>query len=101
MEQPNGEPQKIALANLGKEYYRLQFLVDEGNDHLKREMEVSVKAGELVGVIYDKLLEQYGVVESRKPYYGRHPPQPQYPLCAVGLLPPRGHYPRTCTKTAF
>ena len=66
MEQPNGEPQKIALANLGKEYYRLQFLVDEGNEHLKREMEVSVKAGELVGVIYDKLLEQYGVVESQK-----------------------------------
>ena len=59
MEQPNGEPQKIALANLEKEYYRLQFLVDEGNEHLKREMEVSVKAGELVGVIYDKLLEQY------------------------------------------
>ena len=59
MEQPNGEPQKILLENLEKEYYRLQFLVDEGNDHLKREMEVSVKAGELVGVIYDKLLEQY------------------------------------------
>ena len=60
MEQPNGEPQKILLENLEKEYYRLQFLVDEGNEHLKREMEVSVKAGELVGVIYDKLLEQYG-----------------------------------------
>ncbi len=59
MEQPNGEPQIILLANLGKEYYRLQFLVDEGNEHLKREQEVSVKAGELVGVIYDKLLEQY------------------------------------------
>ena len=59
MEQPNGEPQKILLENLEKEYYRLQFLVDEGNEHLKREMEVSVKAGELVGVIYDKLLEQY------------------------------------------
>ncbi len=59
MEQPNGEPQKILLANLEKEYYRLQFLVDEGNEHLKREMEVSVKAGELVGRIYDKLLEQY------------------------------------------
>ena len=59
MEQPNGEPQKILLKNLEKEYYRLQFLVDEGNEHLKREMEVSVKAGELVGVIYDKLLEQY------------------------------------------
>lgn len=59
MEQPNGEPQKILLENLEKEYYRLQFLVDEGNEHLKREMEVSVKAGELVGLIYDKLLEQY------------------------------------------
>ena len=60
MEQPNGEPQKILLKDLEKEYYRLQFLVDEGNEHLKREMEVSVKAGNLVGVIYDKLLEQYG-----------------------------------------
>ena len=59
MEQPNGEPQKILLKDLEKEYYRLLFLVDEGNEHLKREMEVSVKAGELVGVIYDKLLEQY------------------------------------------
>ena len=59
MEQPNGEPQKILLRDLEKEYYRLQFLVDEGNTHLKREMEVSIKAGNLVGVIYDKLLEQY------------------------------------------
>ena len=59
MEQPNGEPQKILLQNLEKEYYRLQFLVDEGNEHLKREMEVSVKAGELVGIIYDELLKQY------------------------------------------
>lgn len=59
MEQPNGEPQIILLKDLEKEYYRLQFLVDEGNEHLKRELEVSVKAGELVGLIYDKLLEQY------------------------------------------
>ena len=59
MDRPNDEPQKILLENLEKEYYRLQFLVDEGNTHLKREMEVSVKAGNLVGVIYDKLLEQY------------------------------------------
>ena len=61
LEHPNSEPQKILLANLEKEYYRLLFLVDEGNDHLKREMEVSVKAGELVGMIYDKLLEQYSL----------------------------------------
>lgn len=42
-----------------KEYYRLNFLVDSGNEHLKKEMEVSIKAGELVGVLYDALLEQY------------------------------------------
>ena len=34
MEQPNGEPQQIRLENLGKEYYRLQFLVDAKSDHL-------------------------------------------------------------------
>ncbi len=65
MEQPNGEPQKIALKDLGKEYYRLSFLVDDGNAHLKREIEVSVKAGVLVGRIYDLLLKQY--IDSDKP----------------------------------
>ena len=59
MEKPKGEPQKILLEDLEKEYYRLQFLVDEGNEHLKRELEVSVKAGEIVGMMYDALLEQY------------------------------------------
>ncbi len=59
MERPNGEPEKIRLADLGKEYYRLQFLVDTGSDHLKREMEVSIGAGEIVGRLYDALLKQY------------------------------------------
>ena len=59
MEQPGGEPEEIQLADLEKEYYRLNFLVDAGNEHLKKEMEVSIQAGELVGVLYDALLEQY------------------------------------------
>ena len=59
MEQPNGEPEQILLENLGKEYYRLQFLVDAKSEHLSKEMEVSMKAGEMVGKIYEKLLEQY------------------------------------------
>jgi len=59
MEHPHDEPYVVLLKDLEKEYNRLQFLVDEGNEHLKREQEVSVKAGELVGMIYDKLLEQY------------------------------------------
>ena len=64
MEQPNGEPQKILLENLEKEYYRLQFLVDEGNEHIKQEQKVSEEAGKLVGLIYDALLAQYHEPES-------------------------------------
>ena len=59
MERPNGEPQEILLKDLEKEYYRLSFLVDTGNEHLRKEMEVSIKAGEIVGLLYDALLKQY------------------------------------------
>ena len=59
MEQPNAEPEQILLENLGKEYYRLQFLVDAKNEHLSKEMEVSMQAGDIVGEIYEALLKQY------------------------------------------
>ena len=59
MEQPNGEPESILLENLGREYYRLQFLVDVKSEHITKEMEVSMQAGEIVGRIYDALLQQY------------------------------------------
>lgn len=59
MEQPNGEPEQILLENLGKEYYRLQFLVDTKNDHLSKEMEVSTQASEIISQIYEALLKQY------------------------------------------
>jgi len=59
MEQPNSEPEQILLENLGKEYYRLMFLVDSKNEHLSKEMQVSMQAGEIVGRIYEALLKQY------------------------------------------
>ena len=59
MEKPNGEPEQILLKDLGKEYYRLQFLVDTGDENIKREMEVSIQAGNLVGLMYDEILKQY------------------------------------------
>jgi len=59
MNKPNGEPEQIFLKDLPKEYYRLQFLVDTGNENLKKEMEISLKAGELVGKLYDAILKQY------------------------------------------
>ncbi len=66
MEKPNSEPELIMLKNLPKEYYRLQFLVDTGDENIHREMEVSVKAGKLVGVLYDEILKQYHNPEDPK-----------------------------------
>lgn len=60
MENPHGEPEEVLLENLEKDYYRLRFLVEDGKAHLKRELEVSIKAGELVGKLYDAFLKQYG-----------------------------------------
>lgn len=59
MENPQGEPEEILLCDLEREVHRLRFLVEVGNEHLKREMEVSIKAGELVGRLYDAFLAQY------------------------------------------
>lgn len=59
MERPSGEPEIIKLEDLPQEYYRLQFLVDTGSEHLKKEMEVSIAAGEIVGLLYDAFLKQY------------------------------------------
>lgn len=66
MEKPNGEPEQILLKDLPKEYYRLQFLVDTGNENLKKEMEISLKAGDLVGKLYDAILKQYKNPDSPK-----------------------------------
>ena len=59
MNQPNSEPEEILLKDLGTEYYRLKFLVDEKSEHISKEMEVSMKAGVIVGQIYEALLKQY------------------------------------------
>ena len=59
MEHPNDAPEVIKLADLEKEYHRLSFLVDDTNVHLKKELDVSIQAGEIVGVLYDKILAQY------------------------------------------
>ncbi|MGM9551919.1 MAG: DNA methyltransferase [Clostridia bacterium] len=59
MEKPTGEPESILLKDFEKEYYRLQFLVDKDDDNIKKEMELSIQAGNIVGLIYDELLKQY------------------------------------------
>ena len=59
MERPTGEPEIIELKDLEREHYRLQFLVDTGDSNIHKEMEVSLEAGRIVGVLYDALLAQY------------------------------------------
>ena len=56
---PNGAPQVLLLADLEKEYPRLSFLVDTGDENIQKEMEISMEAGRLVGRLYDALLAQY------------------------------------------
>ena len=64
MERPGGEPEEILMENLPTEYYRLSFLVNNENVHLKREMEVSIAAGEMVGLLYDAFHKQYADPDS-------------------------------------
>lgn len=66
MENPKGEPEEILLKDLEKEYYRLQFIVDAQNENLKKEMEISIQAGELVGKIYDEILPLYKDPENKE-----------------------------------
>ncbi len=66
MEKPTGEPEQIFVKDLPKEYYRLMFLVNTGDDNIRREMEVSIQAGNLVGILYDEILKQYHDPENKE-----------------------------------
>ena len=59
MNRPNDEPEVVALADLEKEYHRLNFLADTGDENIKKEMQISLDAGKIVGELYDALLKQY------------------------------------------
>ncbi len=59
MNKPNDEPEVLRLADLPKEPHRLNFLVDTGNEDIRHEMEVSMAAGEIVGLLYDAFAKQY------------------------------------------
>ena len=59
MEQPTWTPERIGLKDLADKYDDMLFLVDSGDDSRKKETEVSVAAGELVGKLYEALQKQY------------------------------------------
>ena len=68
MEKPYGEPEIIKLENLPEEAYRMNFLVKTDSEILKKELDVSIQAGELVGKIYDALYKQYIDKDSEETY---------------------------------
>lgn len=60
--QPKAEPEILLQEDLKKEYHRQDFLVDSQNTAVQREVDITayaLKAGELVGRLYDVLLAQY------------------------------------------
>lgn len=63
MERLNSEPEEILLKDLDKEYYRMNFLVEKENEHIKKEEEISFQAGELVGELYDAFSKEYRDIE--------------------------------------
>ncbi len=66
LEERKPEPKKFALAEITTKYSLFEFMVNQKQQKISREMEVSVKAGEFVGLIYDALLKQYINPESEE-----------------------------------
>lgn len=59
MEQSVPEPTKIQTVDLQSKYPVLNFLVNKDTKELSHEMEISIKAGDIVGKLYDALIKQY------------------------------------------
>ena len=59
MDHRESEPEHIFLKDLDKDFARMQFLINQGNADISREEKISLKAGELVGKLYDALFKEY------------------------------------------
>ena len=53
------EPVKLSIIDLQAQYHLLNFLINHEQTRISFEMQVSKKAGDLVGEIYDALYKQY------------------------------------------
>ncbi len=64
MEKPLARPEKIRLEDLPQECHRLRFLADSDEELRQKEEDISVKAGELVGQLYDAFAKEYADLSS-------------------------------------
>lgn len=66
MNEKQPEPSKIMLEELQTKYSLLDFLIKKEVQKISHEMEVSIKAGDIVGLLYNAFLEQYKIPEAKK-----------------------------------
>ncbi len=59
MDQQAPKPKKFELTELMSKYSLFEFLINKEEKKISEEMEISIKAGEFVGLLYDALLKQY------------------------------------------
>lgn len=59
MEASVPEPIKVDLLDLQTKYALLDFLIKKDVKEISHEMEISIKAGDIVGKLYDALIRQY------------------------------------------
>ena len=59
MKKPLAEPEVILLKDFEKEFQKLSFIADVNVDYVRNEEQISIKAGQLVGKLYDAILPQY------------------------------------------
>lgn len=59
MDKLHSDPQKILLEDLEKDYYILNVLVNSEDENIKREEDLSVDAGIIVGKLYKSLETEY------------------------------------------
>ena len=52
-------PEIIKLEDLPNEYHRLEFLVNPKHVHIEKEKQLSMKAGDIIGRLYDEILKHY------------------------------------------
>ena len=52
-------PVKLELADIQTKYSLLDFLIKKNVKEISHEMEISIKAGDIVGKLYDALIKQY------------------------------------------
>ena len=64
MEKPQGEPVQVLLKDLPNKFECLLFMIDIKKTSVSPEEQISLKAGELVGKLYDAILKQYKNPES-------------------------------------